>query len=133
MKFRPIPGTNAKLSIWETRLRDWRAFSSETKADTSHPDEPVAGQPLQRIRDFCRWLTTRERAAGRLRPDEIYRLPTDREWSLAAGLTEPADAKPEDLSAKSGGFIRGASSIPRPPAPATTRTPRSASGCPTRS
>ncbi|MCU0781924.1 MAG: SUMF1/EgtB/PvdO family nonheme iron enzyme, partial [Akkermansiaceae bacterium] len=103
MKFRTLPGTDAKLAIWETRLRDWQAFASETQDDSSHPDDPVAGQPLPRIQDFCRWLTARDKAAGRIRQDESYRLPTDREWSLAAGLTEPADAKPEDLSAKAGG------------------------------
>ncbi|MBL9180967.1 MAG: protein kinase [Verrucomicrobiaceae bacterium] len=41
---------------------------------------------------FCAWLTWREQREGRLQVGEYYRLPTDDEWSLAAGLapeTEP--------------------------------------------
>ena len=100
MRFRPLPGTGVKLSIWETRVRDWRAFAPAHEFKTANPDDPVTTSDGPRIREFCRWLTQSEQAAGRLAADMCYRLPTDREWSLAVGLKEPADAKPEELSAK---------------------------------
>ncbi len=35
---------------------------------------------------FCRWLTQVERSKGLLEAGDTYRLPTDDEWSMAAGL-----------------------------------------------
>lgn len=116
MRFRPLPGTAVKLSIWETRVRDWRAFAPATGFGNATPDDPVTLADGPRIREFCRWLTRTERAAGRLAADELYRLPTDREWSLAVGLQEPADAKPEDLSGKSPGHYPWGNLAPAPAA-----------------
>ncbi len=56
-------------------------------------DDPVVGVSWQDASAFCDWLTLRERAAGRLPADWEYRLPTDAEWSIAAGLTAEDPAK----------------------------------------
>lgn len=114
MRFRPLPGTGVKLSIWETRVRDWRAFAPTHEFKNANPDDPVTTTDGPRIREFCRWLTATERAAGRLAADECYRLPTDREWSLAVGLKEPADAKPAELSGKIPGHYPWGKLAPAP-------------------
>ena len=33
---------------------------------------------------FCKWLTTKEREENLIEDQQVYRLPTDLEWSLAA-------------------------------------------------
>ncbi len=35
---------------------------------------------------FCRWLTSKEQKMGLLSGSQYYRLPTDSEWSCAAGM-----------------------------------------------
>src|SRR6185436_7464352 len=37
-------------------------------------------------RAFCQWLTERERKSGKVGTNEAYRLPSDHEWSCAAGI-----------------------------------------------
>ena len=63
----------------------------DVKASWSNPgfptgsDDPVVGVSWDDAKAFCRWLTTREREAGRIRERDAYRLPTDEEWTQVAG------------------------------------------------
>jgi len=109
----PVDGLpNVLFSTWETRVKDFEQFVKETGHDMSglEPygsdktgtwqkpgfeqtgDHPVVLISRQDAEAFCRWLTEKERKAGRLLPGQVYRLPTDREWSAAMGvLDEPGD------------------------------------------
>jgi serine/threonine protein kinase len=101
---------NVLFSTWETRVKDFEQFVKETGHDMSQPrssdkaltwqkpgfeqtgDHPVVMVSRDDAESFCRWLTDKERKAGRLLPGQVYRLPTDREWSAAMGvLNEPGD------------------------------------------
>ncbi len=79
---------------WRPRGHTWAAPGFAQ--DDTHP---VVGVNLADARAYAAWLTAAHRAAGRIAPDEIYRLPTDREWSLAAGLAEETGATPEERMA----------------------------------
>lgn len=59
---------------------------------TIQDDDPVAGPCWLDAAGFCTWLTWEERRTGRIRQDQAYRLPTDDEWSAAAGLPEKSGA-----------------------------------------
>lgn len=126
LKFVPVPGTSVLFAIWETRVRDFEAFANATgfRAEgkiwtwqngrtaqfdgfswrnpgfAQNADHPVCAVSWDDAQKFCRWLTQRERDAGRLGPDQSYRLPTDAEWSLAAGLTNEVGATPKELDRK---------------------------------
>ncbi len=105
MKFVPVPITGGPtdkqrvlFSICETRERDYEAFVKEMKREwkpnplTDHgPEHPVANVSWVDAQAFCAWLTDRERKAGRLSQSESYRLPSDHEWSCAAGIGAKED------------------------------------------
>ena len=65
-------------------------------AFTNGPDFPVVCVTRADCLAFCRWLTDNERGEGRLGLDREYRLPTDAEWSLAAGLSNEGEGSPAD-------------------------------------
>ena len=115
MRFVPVPGTNVMFCIHETRRRDYETFVAENAgistfwkkqfvlgklnddpAWTSRlPDHPVQSVGWNEAKQFCEWLSKKE---GR-----TYRLPTDREWSLAVGIGDQeknSGATPEDLDGK---------------------------------
>ncbi|MBI5774732.1 MAG: SUMF1/EgtB/PvdO family nonheme iron enzyme [Verrucomicrobia bacterium] len=92
MKFVSVPGTDALFGIWETRVRDFKAYvDSLGDADWSRTgylqrlDHPIGNVSWHDAVAFCRWLTLRERKLGLIGAGDRYRLPTDREWSTAAG------------------------------------------------
>ena len=113
MKFVPVPGTKVLVSIWHTRVQDYAAYArTNNVADAwktqlnggfpvgQAPDHPVVAVSWQEAQAFCEWLTERDRAEGKVPKDARYRLPTDEEWSVAAGLTSEVGATPEEKHGK---------------------------------
>ncbi len=93
MKLVPVPGTSVLICIHETRRQDYAAYAAENpqaNADWKDhstqgytPQGPLDAHPVTRVcwhdaQAFCAWLSQKE--------NRTYRLPTDREWSLAAGI-----------------------------------------------
>jgi formylglycine-generating enzyme required for sulfatase activity len=103
-----VPVNSFWASIWETRICDFNTFVAETGTDSrrlwrekSDPvalTHPVVSVARHDARAFCRWLTERDRAAGLIGLDQVYRLPTDREWSLLVDLHDESGASPEARS-----------------------------------
>jgi formylglycine-generating enzyme required for sulfatase activity len=100
MRFVPV-GPDLMASIWETRVSDYELFVRETGHPAprtpyfdQEPDHPVVNVSREDTRLFCEWLTKRERKAERISQSHVYRLPTDLEWSLMAGLIEEPDVSP---------------------------------------
>lgn len=102
MKFRPLGILPGLLSVWETRVKDYRAFAAASglpevtgKVDWNHPgfeqgpDHPVVWVSLADADRFCRWLTQHERDAGVIKVTQYYRLPTRLEFDVASGRVPP--------------------------------------------
>jgi serine/threonine protein kinase len=97
-----VPVNDWHMSAWETRVRDWEAFCAATNRQATKPDfkqtetDPVVKVNWRDAVDFCQWLTEKERRENLLDETETYRLPTDQEWSQAAGLPNETGASPEE-------------------------------------
>jgi formylglycine-generating enzyme required for sulfatase activity len=115
MKFAPVPmtggpteGRRILVSVWDTRVQDYEIFATDTqhgwaKTDfVQAPTHPAVNLSWDDAQLFCRWLTARELAAGRLPADWKYRLPSDHEWSCAVGIAarERAAMLPVEKSGK---------------------------------
>ncbi len=106
-----VPLGEVMISAWEIRHRDYIEYSKATQARRPGRMEdsgrggalPVVGVDRNEARAFCIWLTERERNAGLIGAKDVYRLPTDEEWSRAAGLPPERGATPEERN----GRIRG--------------------------
>jgi hypothetical protein len=129
MTFEMVPGTQALVSETEVRVKDYAAFADDnpeidkawkdfawpqwshelqnwvTPPDAARakqdPEEPVVNVSWEDAQAFCRWLSKKE---GR-----TYRLPTDREWSCAAGIAaaEDAAASPSEKTGKVSHYVWG--------------------------
>lgn len=103
----PVAGIDGLIGRHEVRQGDWQEFKRAldagvgaaddpaAEARTTDPDAAVSGVSWHEAVAFCNWLTERERSVGLLAPGQRYRLPTDGEWSLAAGLDEAERDYPE--------------------------------------
>src|SRR5579863_1322226 len=106
MKFVPAGTPGVLFSVWDTRVKDYQSFVTATQGDwlrpffKQGPTEPAVDVSLDDAIAFCQWLTEKEIKEGLLKANQSYRLPTDAEWSKAAGLEERADGTPEGKSCK---------------------------------
>lgn len=115
MLFLPVKGTSVLFSIWETRVGDFLAYCKSTGAAWTKSyieqtqNHPAVNVSWDQATAFCEWLSQKENLH--------YRLPTDEEWSLAAGLQreqgETPEAKGRNAILKKGGYPWG-SQFPPP-------------------
>ena len=104
MKF--IPLGDVQIAIWETRLQDYEAFCRATGRRYDLPDfhqtptDPVVKVSWFDAVAFCKWLTEKEQNENLIDDREAYRLPTDAEWSMAAGLVNESGPTPEARDGK---------------------------------
>jgi formylglycine-generating enzyme required for sulfatase activity len=110
MPFVPVPRTPVLFGVWDVRVRDYRAYAkANSRVDTSwinpqydgvavtpSDDCPVVNVTWNEAQAFCAWLTTKEQFAGKISSSQSYRLPKDREWSVAVGLNEASGGTPKD-------------------------------------
>ena len=104
MKF--VPLGDIYVSVWETRVQDYQAFCRATGRHYEPADFPqTATNPVVKVNwfdavAFCKWLTTKERDENLIEDQQVYRLPTDLEWSMAASLLNESGATPEARDGK---------------------------------
>jgi len=120
MRFLPVPGTAVLYSIWETRVKDYEIFARSTERKIEcptfpqTPEDPVVNVSWEDAKDFCTWLTGKETRAGKISRQQIYRLPTDAEWSIAVGLPHETEKTPRDNSGKIAAFYPWGTQWPPP-------------------
>lgn len=131
MRFVQLPKLKVLISIYETRVGDFTAFTKEypdagnewenpihtydagfngqKKVRVSMgqtPDHPVVNVSWEDANRFCRWLTEKERNNGTLPKHARYRLPFDDEWSVAVGLATEGSVSPEENDRGVPGAVR---------------------------
>lgn len=129
MQFVPVPGTQILFCTHITRRQDYGAYANASGGMTVNPtwrnypqddkgqpyarenDYPVVGVNWDDAKGFCNWLGQKE---GR-----TYRMPTDREWSFAAGIGKAEEAEkdnaPEKLNSKVKDVYPWGTRYPPPP------------------
>ena len=104
MKF--VPLGDIYMSVWETRVQDYQAFCRATGRPFQPADfAQTATNPVVKVNwfdamAFCKWLTDKERNENLIEDQQVYRLPTDLEWSMAVGLVNESGATPEARDGK---------------------------------
>jgi len=104
MKF--VPLGDIRISIWETRVQDYQSFCAATGRRYEPPDfQQAPNHPVVKVNwfdamAFCKWLTEKERDENLIEDRQSYRLPTDKEWSLAVGLQNESGATPQARDSK---------------------------------
>lgn len=80
-----------KRSLQVYRDATWQRIETDNWRDPGFElsdSHPVVGVAYSECEEFCDWLTKKERMAGILSQRQSYRLPSDYEWSQAAGIQE---------------------------------------------
>jgi hypothetical protein len=120
LKFVKIPNTVTYFCIWDTRVCDYNQFVSQTGRTWKEAGFPQSSDhPAVRISyidavAFCNWLTQQEHSSEKL-PDSLeYRLPSDLEWSVAAGVPEEVEGPPSWRSGAITNCFAWGSSFPPP-------------------
>ncbi|MDZ4289376.1 MAG: SUMF1/EgtB/PvdO family nonheme iron enzyme [Prosthecobacter sp.] len=101
MEFLPVGADHALICSTEVRVQDFELWLKETARswDKKPPfllgaSHPAAALTWADAQAFCDWLTMKDQTAKLIPAAAKYRLPTDLEWSRAAGLTTETGADP---------------------------------------
>ena len=103
MAFQPLSeGGKVLIGVHEVRVQDYQAGATDMgKPWTALPSyeiadvHPVVNVSWNEAVAFCEWLTKRDLAAKLIPEGARYRLPTDVEWSQAAGLKDEKGDTPD--------------------------------------
>jgi formylglycine-generating enzyme required for sulfatase activity len=83
----PQPRVTLSKGYWlgktEVTQREWQAVMGNTPSNFKGDNLPVEQVSWTEAMEFCRKLTERERAAGRLPEGYAYTLPTEAQWEYA--------------------------------------------------
>lgn len=71
------------LTETEITQKSWKNLMGANPSSAKGPNLPVEQVTWKQAQAFCEKLTERERTAGRLPKDKVYRLPTEAEWEYA--------------------------------------------------
>lgn len=113
------------MSTAETRRSDYAEFYRHMVYTNVPPvpldsemDLPMTFVNRNEAQAFCRWLTQQERKNQLLESNQSYRLPTDDEWSMAAGLPREKGGSPSGRNSRIQGMYPwgGFEWPPNPPA-----------------
>ena len=113
----PVGSGSLLMACEETQETHLALFRQSPKPPSSQAKRPASQVSWTEAVAFCDWLTQRERAAGLITSRQRYRLPTDHEWSCAAGighLESPAKG-PEAKSNLIPGHFPWGTAWPPPP------------------
>jgi formylglycine-generating enzyme required for sulfatase activity len=102
MRFVPLQEKGGPLiCATETSVRDFETWLHDTGRTWAQKpsfllggNHPAAGVSWEDATAFCAWLTERDRASKLIPATASYRLPSDIEWSIAAGLKNETGADP---------------------------------------
>jgi serine/threonine protein kinase/formylglycine-generating enzyme required for sulfatase activity len=108
-----IPLGEVLMAATETRRRDFGEYAKAT--NTRRPPQltesqlkgaafPVIWVDRNEARAFCEWLTKKERDMKIIEKTDRYRLPTDEEWSRAAGLPPERGKDPAERNGRARGI-----------------------------
>ncbi len=121
MRFVPIED-DLMAAVWETRVRDYEGFVKGSGGEVAsappefaqNDEHPVVNVSREEAMRFCEWLTRTERAKKLIAANHEYRLPTDLEWSMMAGLRGEAGEWPQDRDGQRDGYPWGPQWPPPP-------------------
>jgi formylglycine-generating enzyme required for sulfatase activity len=100
----PQTRVNLNRPFWlgqtEVTQAQWTAVMGSNPSSFKGADRPVEQVSWDDVTEFCRKLTVREQAAGRLPSGYVYTLPTEAQWEYAcrAGTTGAYAGNPDDLA-----------------------------------
>ena len=111
---RPVTAVTFTRPFWlgktEVTQRQWRQVMGSNGSARQGDDLPVTNFTWFAAVEFCKKMTERERAAGRLPAGHVYSLPTEMQWEYAARAGSTADRMPgmDDIAwhaGNSGGML----------------------------
>lgn len=102
MKF-PVGSAPVLIAETETTIKSVTAWANTAKKSISQqptfstdPNQAAVNLTWNEAVAFCDWLTTFERSKNLIPASARYRLPTDEEWSKAAGLSSEQGSTPDE-------------------------------------